>query len=68
MKKCKVDNCDNEALKGRTYCKQHYNEYRRRLRLEKISKGIKCRTTYTKQVLYVVKHMRLLEKTANTVH
>ena len=51
MKKCKVDNCDNEALKGRTYCKQHYNEYRRRLRLEKISKGIKCRTTYTKQCI-----------------
>ena len=29
MKKCKIDNCDNEALKGRTYCKQHYNEYRK---------------------------------------
>ena len=29
MKKCKIDNCDNEVLKGRTYCKQHYNEYRK---------------------------------------
>ena len=51
MKKCKIDNCDNEVLKGRTYCKQHYNEYRKRLRLEKISKGIKCRTTYTRECI-----------------
>jgi hypothetical protein len=49
MKECIIENCNCEADKGRRYCHKHFLQRKAKQRKERKERGLKVRTTWTKQ-------------------
>lgn len=64
MKTCIIDGCENERLKGRKYCHEHFLQIKREQYKEKRANGTYYRTKYPKKCIWCGKDYEGFTKTS----